>query len=118
MFDDEKLRSIGKYAQMQIVQIITASLLSLSLGFMICKVTTKPCVREVVCKEIIADRDKLSVQLSEARKNCLDEKSELGKTLKDKFIESCNFRVKDAVKNCDFSEKHHCPICKARGVCK
>tara|TARA_B100000902_G_scaffold387902_1_gene432689 strand:- start:553 stop:909 length:357 start_codon:yes stop_codon:yes gene_type:complete len=118
MFDDEKLRSIGKYAQMHVVQIITASFLSLALGFMTCKVITKPCVREVVCKEIISDRDKLSVQLSEARKNCLDEKSELGKALKDKFIENCNLRVKDAVKNCDFSEKHHCPICKARGVCK
>ena len=105
MFDDEKLRSIGKYAQMHIVQIITASFLSLALGFMTCKVITKPCVREVVCKEIISDRDKLSVQLSEARKNCLDEKSELGKALKDKFIENCNLRVKDAVKNCDFLKR-------------
>jgi len=118
MFDDQNLKVISKYAQMHIVQLVTAAILSLVLGFMTCKVVTKPCIREVVCKEVIADRDKLSVQLSESRKKCLDEKADLGKSLKDKFVKDCNNRVKDAIKNCDFSEKHHCPICKARGVCK
>ena len=118
MFEEKNLKVITKYAQMHIVQIITTFFLALSLGFLISKVTTKPCVREVVCKEIIADRDKVSLQLSESRKKCLSEKADLGKTLKDKFINDCNDRVQKAIQNCDFSEKHHCPICKARGVCK
>lgn len=118
MFKEENLKVISKYAQMHTVQIITASILSLALGFLTYKVTADPCVREVVCKEIINDRDTLSEQLNDARKKCLTEKAALGKSLKDKFINNCNIRVKEAIKNCDFSEKHHCPICKARGVCK
>ena len=118
MFDDKNLITISKYAQMHTVQLVTAAIFSLALGFMTCKVVSDPCVREVVCKEIIADRDELSLQLSKSRKKCLQEKANLGKSLKDKLVNNCNDRVKNAVKNCDFSEKHHCPICKARGVCK
>ena len=64
------LKVISKYAQMHTVQIITASILSLALGFLTYKVTADPCVREVVCKEIINDRDTLSEQLNDARKKC------------------------------------------------
>ena len=118
MFDEKNLKTASKYAQMHIVQLGLASLVSLALGFFTFKSCSEPCVREVVCKEIIRDRDKLSDQISGMREECLTEKAQLGKTLKDKFVTDCNDRVKKAIKNCDFSEEHHCPICKARGVCK
>jgi len=118
MFEEEKFKVISKYAQMHIVQLIGTAILSLAMGFLVCKAVTKPCVREIVCKEIIVDRDKLSDQLNNSRKECLDDKSEFGKSLKVRLTNDCNNRVKDAIKNCDFSEKHHCPICKARGICK
>ena len=66
---------------------------------LLCKAVTKPCVREIVCKEIIVDRDKLSDQLNNSRKECLDDKSEFGKSLKVRLTNDCNNRVKDAIKN-------------------
>lgn len=118
MIKQNSFEKILKYAQMHIVQIVAASIVSLFTGFVTCKITTQPCVREVVCKEIIDDRNKLSEQLSISRQKCIEEKAELGKSLKDKFSIECDSRVKVAIENCDFSEKHHCPICKARGICK
>lgn len=118
MLIQENIKEIAKYAQMQTVQLVAACVLSLVVGFSFCKYTSEPCVTEIVCKEIIEDRDKVSLQLKEERKKCLDEKAELGKSLKGKLIKQCNEKIKEAIKDCDFSEKHHCPICKARGICK
>ena len=118
MFGEENLKQVLKYAKMHVVQLVALGLVSMLSGFLLCKSVTEPCIREVVCKEVIEDNKKLSVQLKDERKVCLDEKAELGKSLKDTFVTECNKKVKEALKNCDFSEKHHCPICKARGVCK
>ena len=118
MFIQENFKEVAKYAQMHVVQLIAVAVLSLVSGFLFHSVVSDPCVREVVCKDVIEDRNKVSAQLKNERKVCLDEKAELGKSLKDTFVTECNSKIKESLKNCDFSEKHHCPICKARGICK
>ena len=115
---EEKLKDLSKYAQMHIVQLSLSALLSFVCGFALSSSLADPCVRSIVCEDIIEDRDKLSDQLDNSRQECLDQKADLGKSLKKKFDKSCEERVTEATANCEFSERHHCAICRARGVCR
>ena len=115
---EQNLKDLSKYASMHITQLIMSAILSFVIGFVFHKSMTEPCIRSVVCEEIINDRDTLSAQLDEERQECLDEKKEMGKSLKNKFSKECTKSIEEATKDCEFSEKHHCRICKARGVCK
>ena len=115
---EEKLKDLSKFAHMHTTQLITSAIVSFITGFVLHKSMTDPCIRSIVCEEIIDDRDKLSDQLDQERQSCLDEKKEMGKSIRDKLNKECTKSIEEATKDCEFSERHHCRICKARGVCK
>ena len=99
-------------------RLAAASLLFLIIGVFIGRCTTEDCIREVVCKEYIRDRDFLQKSLVEKEKKYVDNQKELAKSISDKLKSECQKDIDKALEDCEFSERIHCPICIARGVCK
>jgi len=98
-------------------QKITAVVFLCSLFFYLGRLSMPECRQDVVCHDIIKDRDLLSQQLVKERTSCQKEKVSDLKKLTEKLNTDCAMRVDNAIGHCEFSEDIHCPICVARGVC-
>ena len=109
---------IAKQAKNETTQKIFSILLIALCSFFIGRSSVNDCKKDVICKDIIADRDKLSKQLNEDKITCQDEKTEEMKDLALKLERECSYRLDKALDDCEFSEEIHCSICIARGVCK
>lgn len=79
--------------------------------------TAPECKQDVICADIIKDRDIISAQIIQERSDCQEEKITALKDLTDSLNHNCALRVDEAIGHCEFSEEIHCPICKARGAC-
>lgn len=87
-------------------------------SFVTGRVTAPECRQDVICADIIRDRDELSNQLQKQYAQCQHEKINELKSLKEELDIVCADRVDRALEGCEFSEDIHCSICIARGVCK
>lgn len=92
----------------------------LALGFALGRssVDEVVCDEKVICEDCENDKRTLQTTLNKKDKQCLDEKAKLTIKLTETFERDCVDQLNSAVKDCKFSEKIHCPICVARGVCK
>ena len=114
----DNLKEISKLAKNQTFQLIFAGILIAIMSFLGGKFSVDVPVKDVLCKDIIADNKKLSTQVSEERVSCELSKESVFKDMKQDFESLCADRVSTAIDSCDFNEDIHCPICVARGVCK
>ena len=92
----------------------------LALGFIFGRVSVDEvvCDEKTICEDHENDKRALKRSLNKKDKQCLDEKAKLTIKLTETFERDCVDQLNNAVKDCKFSERIHCPICVARGVCK
>lgn len=76
------------------------------------------CVQEIVCADIIRDKNTISEQLETQYTQCQEEKVKELKNITQDLNTECAIRVDSALGSAEFDENIHCPICVARGVCK
>ena len=100
------------------IQKLVGATILLCFSFIAGRISVVDCKIDEVCFDIIKDRDMLSKQLDEERKNCLEEKTNALKKLKDKLDLNCQLRVDDILEKIEFYPEVHCEICKAKGHCK
>lgn len=111
-------KDLIQYVKDETIQKILVCVLIAVASFVGGRVSVGDCVKSEVCKDIISDRDKLSQQLVDQKLACADEKEALTKRLQERFTLECSKRVDEALSDCEFSPKIHCPICIAKGECK
>tara|TARA_B100001094_G_C18167778_1_gene793186 strand:+ start:921 stop:1277 length:357 start_codon:yes stop_codon:yes gene_type:complete len=87
-------------------------------SFFIGRVTVSECRQDVVCKDIIEDRNIITNQLEQQYVKCQEEKTEELKGLSTELNADCADRVNKALGSAEFDENIHCPICVARGICQ
>jgi hypothetical protein len=71
-----------------------------------------------MCKDLIKDNTRLSSIIIEKDLKFTQEKSTMASSLREEFNSLCDKKISDSLNECEFSERLHCPICVARGVCK
>lgn len=118
MSKEEMLTKFQEAVQNKLVQIAGGLVVTLVLGFISGRGSVDVPEKEIMCLEYIRDNKTLTQQLTTCRESCFKEKVELTQKVKDEMQDLCNKRVDDAYKEAEFSPKFHCPICKARGLCK
>lgn len=118
MPDLDYLNLIAKQAKNETSQKILVILIVSLSSFFIGRSSVEECNKEIICKDIISDRDVISSQLSQNRVQCQKEKTQEMKDLTLDLERQCSYRLDKALDDCSFSEDIHCPICVSRGVCK
>ena len=86
-------------------------------SFFVGRISVPECRQDIVCKDIISDRDTIARQLEQQYIKCQKEKTEELKGLSVELNADCADRVNKALGSAEFDEDIHCPICVARGVC-
>ena len=115
----DKLKDIvSAFKENEAYRIVGAAVLCLVVGLFAGRCSSSDCVEKVVCEKYIKSRDLLEIQITNKDAAHVDDKKELAKKLRVEHDLKCSERINDAVKNCKFSERLHCPICVARGACK
>ena len=112
------IKEILEYAKDKTIQQVLVCIVIAVSGFFIGVKSVDPCIKEVVCEDIIKDRDILTKQVADERIKCQDEKLEALKDLRLDLNANCATRVEKALNDCEFSIDLHCPICIARGACQ
>tara|TARA_B100000886_G_C20054386_1_gene339079 strand:- start:33 stop:395 length:363 start_codon:yes stop_codon:yes gene_type:complete len=114
----EKIQIVREVVQKKPVQITMSVIGALLLGVVIGRSSMPECKRDVICKDLIKDNGRLSKILVNKDVSCTKEKSKLAMKIKKEMSKTCDSKIEESLKECEFSERLHCPICIAKGACK
>jgi len=118
MLDPKNLKEILSLLKDKTVQTALVALSIAVFSFMGGRVTAPNCDKAEICKDISKDRDKLTLQLSKQRQECVKEKTAALKQLRSDLNVECALDVEKALEGSEFDPEVHCAICVARGECK
>ena len=112
------IKEVLEFVKDKTIQQVFICILIGIFGFFAGVKSVKPCVKEIVCEDIIKDNDVLTKQLADERIRCQDEKMDALKGLRLDLNANCAGRVEKALQDCEFEPELHCAICVARGICQ
>ena len=118
MLEPNNIKEILSFLKDKTVQTALAALAIAIFSFVGGRVSVPNCDKDNICKDISRDRDSLSEQLAEARKNCRKKKDEALSNLRLELNADCAVKISSASAGSDFDPDVHCAICVARGECK
>ncbi len=113
----ENIQIVREVVQKPNVQIGLSVFGALLLGVVLGRFSVPECNREVVCKDLLKDNARLSSIIEEKDLRFTQEKSDMASNLRKELNALCDKKISDSLSDCEFSERLHCPICVARGVC-
>ena len=113
-----KTESVLKLIKDKTFQKASALIIVIFCSFFAGRASSPECVQEVVCADIIRDKNTISQQLETQYTQCQEEKVKDLKNITQDLNAECAVRVDNALGSAEFDENIHCPICVARGVCK
>tara|TARA_Y200000002_G_scaffold250650_1_gene207688 strand:- start:1353 stop:1703 length:351 start_codon:yes stop_codon:yes gene_type:complete len=112
------VKEVLEFVKDKTVQQIFVYVLIGIFGFFAGTKSVKPCIKDVVCEDIMKDNGKLTLQLSKERVRCQEEKTKALQDLRLDLNADCAGRVEKALQDCEFDQELHCGICVARGICQ
>ena len=113
-----KIESILKIIKDKTFQKASALVVVVFCSFIAGRFSSPDCVQEIICADIIRDKNTISQQLENQYTQCQEEKIKELKDITQDLNANCAERVNEALGSAEFDENIHCPICTARGVCK
>lgn len=113
-----KSESVLKLIKDKTFQKASALIVVICCAFFAGRASSPECVQEIICADIIRDKNTISQQLEKQYTQCQEEKVNELKNITHDLNANCAERVDEALGSAEFDENIHCPICVARGVCK
>ncbi len=118
MLESNSIKEFLSLIKDKTVQAALAAIAIAIFSFMGGRISVPNCDKDTICKDIENDRDNLSRQLAEARKNCLKKKEDALTSLRLELNAVCAEKISEAASGSDFDPNVHCAICIARGECE